>query len=172
MTQTAHQSIAGRIGVVLLTSALGAPRPATAQAQTPALTRLIDQNVRAVIDSSDRIAAILKAPTPQLWIHVRTPEQKALVEKKREWFQGLQVAGVKVDLRPTQVVATGPQQTQLRFFKEADKAQAQSLLTELRKGIPGVALSDLSAQYKQATWIDPGHLELWLAVDVNRIAAP
>jgi hypothetical protein len=30
----------------------------------------------------------------------------------------------------------------------------------------------MSAQYKQATWIDQGHLELWLAPGVNRIATP
>jgi hypothetical protein len=79
---------------------------------------------------------------------------------------------VKVDLKPTQLVNSGPQQTQLRFFRDADFTQAQALLGELRKGIPGVVLSNLSAQYRQATWIDAGHVELWLAPSVNRIAVP
>ena len=172
MKQATLQPTAAGIRGVALGLVLFASSPAMAQTRTPALPALIDQNIRATVASSDRIAKNLKTPVPQLWVHVRSQEQKSLVDQRRAWFQSLQAAGVRVDLRPTQLVASGPHQTQLRFFREADLPQAQALLNELRRGIPDVVLSNLSAQYKQATWIDPGHLELWLAPDVNRIATP
>jgi hypothetical protein len=155
------------VGAAFLASVLFAADWAAAQRRTPALPTIIDQNIRAAVASSDRLANNQKAP--ELWIHVRSGEQKRQVEEKWGWFQNLQAAGVKVDLRPLRLVANGPPQSQLRFFREADQAQAQALLIELRKGIPAVVIQNLSAQYKQATWVDPGHFELWLAPSISRI---
>jgi hypothetical protein len=172
MKRTTVQSAASIVTTSVASLLLAYSSTATAQVRASPLPALIDQNVRAAVASSERIAENLKAPAPQLWIHVRSLEQKSLVEQKRGWFRSLQVGGTHVDLRPTQVVATGPQQTQLRFFRAEDRSLAQALLNELRKGIPGVVLSNLSGQYKQATWIDAGHLELWLAPGLKRIAGP
>jgi multidrug efflux pump subunit AcrB len=139
-------------------------------AQSRALPPLIDQNVQSAVSKSERVAGDVKNQTPQLWIHVRSDGQKRQVEEKLDWFRKLQVEGRKVDMRPLQVVASGPAQSQLRYFKRADQAQAQALLAALKPAIPRVVLQDMSSQYGQATWIDPGHFELWLAPDVRGIA--
>jgi hypothetical protein len=146
-----------------------------AMAQSPKsqeLPRLIDKNVRSAVSASARLSDDVKNQAPQLWIHVRNEGQRREVEGKLGWFRNLQVEGRKLDVRPLQVVAVGPLQTQLRFFKSADQAQAQALLAEVKKAVPLVVLQNMSSQYGQATWIDPGHFELWLAPNVLRIATP
>lgn len=139
-----------------------------AMAQAPTLPSLIDQNVRSAVSASARLSTDLKNQAPELWIHVRSDGQKRQVEAKLDWFKSLEVGGRKVNLRPLQVVASGPFQSQLRFFKPADQAGAQALLIEIKRVMPVVALQNLSGQYGHATWIDPGHFELWLSPNVLR----
>ncbi len=141
----------------------------SAMAQLPGL---IERNIQSAVKSSRRAIEDPQNAAPQLWIHVRSDAQKREVAQKLDWFKTLQVAGRKVEVEPIQVVSTGPSQSQLRFFKEADQERAQALLAELRKAVPTLALQDLSSQYRQATWIDSGHFELWLAPNVSHLAVP
>ena len=140
---------ATRIGRVILVSFLFSSRMATGQTPVPTLPRLIEQNVQAAIASSDRLSNNAKSQATELWIHVRSDEQKRQVEQNLEWFKNLHVPGAQVAVRPIQTVASGPRQSQLRFFREADQAQAKALFAELRKGIPDVVLQNMSLQYKK-----------------------
>ena len=140
-----------------------------AAAQLPGL---IDQNVKDAKAAADRLTHVQRQGTPQLWIHVRNDAQRRAVQNRLDWFRMLQVDGRRLNLRPLELVKSGPPQSQLRFFKSADRAQAQALLVELRKAVPLVALADMSRQYGEATWIDSGHFELWLALSVTRISVP
>jgi hypothetical protein len=141
-------------------------------AQAPALPSLIDQNVRSAVSASTRLSNDLKNQAPELWIHVRNDGQKRQIEGKLGWFRSLEVEGQKVNVRPLQIVASGPLQSQLRFFKPGDQAQARVLLAEIKMALPLVTLQDMSGQYGHATWIDQGHFELWLSSNVLRIATP
>jgi hypothetical protein len=154
------------LATVLSAAVIVPPLPAAAQ-----LAGLIEQNIKAAKSASERLGGDPTKGTPQLWIHVRSAAQQQEVQGNLEWFKHLQVAGRNVDVRPIQQVNAGPQQSQLRFFRSADQSQAQTLLTQLRKSIPSLALQDMSSQYRQVSWIDPGHFELWLAPTVTRIAA-
>lgn len=154
MTCTAMNRVATVLGTfVLLFESVGAQQ----------LPGLIDQNIKSAQAATARIAADSTKKAPQLWIHVRTAPQMTEAQGKVDWFKTIQVSGQAVDVRPIQIVNSGPQQNQLRFFRPADRAQAQALLTELKKAIPVIALQDMSSQYRQASWIDSGHFELWLA---------
>jgi hypothetical protein len=133
------------------------------------LPGLIDKNVKSAQSASERLVEP-EAVTPQLWIHVRSAAQQAAVKGKLDWFEDLQVDGRRVRVRPIQVVTSGPQQNQLRFFKLADRATAQVLVTKLKEALPGVSRRDMSREYRQVRWIEPGHLELWLAPSATRIA--
>ena len=103
---------------------------------------------------------------------MRSDAQRLEVQGKLAWFKAIQVNGRRLDVRPIQQVATGPQQSQLRFFKTADRTLGQMLLAQVSKAIPAVVLQDMSNAYRGATWIEPGHFELWLAPGVTRIATP
>jgi hypothetical protein len=151
--------VIGLAAVMLLAS------PASAQT----LQGLIEQNIKA---TADRRADDAGPAAPELWIHVRTDSQRREVQAKLAWFKAIQVTGRKLDVRPIQQVAVGPARSQLRFFKAADRLQAQALLAQVRRAVPAIVLEDMSSQYRQATWIEPGHFELWLAPNVIRIATP
>jgi hypothetical protein len=139
--------------------------PASAQE----LQKLIEQNVKA---SAGRLANEAGTRPPDLWIHVRSDTQRLEVQGKLAWFKAIQVNGRKLDVRPIQQVATGPQQSQLRFFKATDRTVGQMLLAQVSRAIPAVVLQDMSNEYRGASWIDSGHFELWLAPGVTRIATP
>lgn len=134
------------------------------------LPGVIEQNIKSATSSAGRLAGEPEKGTPQLWIHVRTDAQRREVQRTLAWFKALQVGGRKVDVPPFQVVTAGPQQSQLRYFKPADRAQAQALLAEIRKAVPATVLQDMSSQYLKAAWIEPGHFELWLAPGITRLA--
>jgi hypothetical protein len=157
-----------------LTCAAAALAAASIMSQSAAaqLPGLIEQNIRSAVSSSGRLSGEAKKETLQLWIHVRSEPQKREVQSKLGWFRSLQVGGRKVDVRPIQLVNNGPPQSQLRFFKEVDRAQAQTLVAEIRQAVPDVVLQNMSGQYQQVSWVDPGHFEFWLAPSVTRIAAP
>jgi hypothetical protein len=136
------------------------------------LSGLIDQNIKSQRSSYNRVSKEPTKALPQLWIHVQSEEQKQAVQKKLEWFRNLVVGGQKVELRPIQVVTTGPTQSQLRFFRRTGKTEAQALLAEIKKVVPLTVLKDMSTEYQQLTWIEPGHYELWLAPNVTKFAPP
>ena len=131
------------------------------------LPAVIEQNVKAAGKAASEVAA---RPIPQLWIHVRNDAQRREVDGHMGFFRGLRVQGAGVDVRPVQQVTAGPQRSELRVFNDRDRAQAKALLTDLGRAVPGIVLNDLSSQYRQAKWIEPGHFELWLAPSLTRLA--
>ncbi len=130
------------------------------------LPGVIEQNVKSAGKSAGELAS---RPAPKLWIHVRSDAQRREVEAAMASFRALKVQGAAVDVRPVQSVNAGPQRSELRVFNAADRAHAKTLLADLSRVVPGVVLSDLSNQYKQAKWIEPGHFELWLGPGVTRL---
>ena len=152
--------IAGVVVVALLLS----------QSAAAQLNKLIEQNITSQTYSANRLTNEPQKNTPQLWIHVRSEDQKRVVQGKLDWFRGLEVGGRKVEVRPIQMVSEGPKQSQLRFFRQTDQSQAEALLAEIRKAVPLTVLQDMSRQYQQVQWIEPGHYELWLAPNVATIA--
>jgi hypothetical protein len=151
------------VGVVVVTLLM-------CQSAAQELKGLIEQNINSQKSSTERHSKEPTKATPQLWIHVRSEEQKRAVQGKIEWFRSLAIAGQKVEVRPIQVVNAGPQQSELRFFRRADQTQAQALLAEVKKGIPPTVLKDMSSQYQQVGWIGQGHYELWLGPNVTKFA--
>ncbi|KWC36272.1 hypothetical protein WL51_19345 [Burkholderia ubonensis] len=133
------------------------------------LRGLINENIRSTTSSAVWLADDAKK-TPKLWIHVRTESQKQIVQGNLDWFKSLDVGGRKIELRPIQLVDSGPQQSQLRYFRSSDQDRAQALLAEIRKAVPHAVLRDMSDQYQQVSWIEPGHFELWLAPNDTPIA--
>ena len=145
---------------------------ALAQSATQAqLGDLIRGNVQDATKSYNRLVTEQPKDTPQLWIHVRNEGQMKLVVDNLSSFRTMKLGGQAVDVRPIQLVTSGPQGSQLRFFKQEDRKQAPQLLAEIKKVLPRLQLQDLSGQYKGVDWIKPGHYELWLSRDVIKIDA-
>jgi hypothetical protein len=132
---------------------------------------LIDQNIQSSTSAANRLADESKTAS-KLWIHVRSESQKQMVQGNFDWFKNLSIGGRKIELRPIRLVNTGPNQSQLRYFRASDQDQAQALLAEIKKAVPRAVLQDMSGQYQQVNWIEPGHFELWLAPNVTTIAPP
>ena len=135
---------------------------------------LIEQNLKDATTSSQQLltGSEREGTASRLWIHVRNKNQEKAVIEKREWLQGIELAGKRITLGPVQLVGSGPSDSQLRFFKKRDEDGAKQLLTKLKAVVPRLHLTDLSRQYEALDWIKPGHYELWLAPDVNRLNTP
>ena len=136
------------------------------------LNELIEQNVYGTArPSRQSIENVQQGVMPRLWIHVRSNEQQKAVSDKLDWFRRIQLNGINIEIRPIQLVQSGPAESQLRFFRKQDKAEAVQLLRELRKILPQLRLQDLSERYKNYEAAYAGHYELWLAPNVTMINA-
>lgn len=100
---------------------------------------------------------------PRLWIHVRSQEQMMAIKKPEieAWLESIKLDDKKIDLRPIELVDSGPKESQLRFFFKQDINQADQFLKKLKDGLPLLQLKDFSGQYENI--LEPGHFELWLA---------
>jgi hypothetical protein len=138
------------------------------------LNELINQNVKDSTKYYNKvlIEAEQQKYVPRLWIHVEREDQKKAVTDILEWFKSIKLGGKALELRPIKYVKSGPQVSQLRFFKEQDAKYAEQLISELEKILPLLELKDLSFRYKKIEWIKPGHFELWLSPDINNLKAP
>jgi hypothetical protein len=143
-------------------------------AHSAGLNELIQQNVKDSTRSYDQVLrqTAPERPAPRLWIHVRSKEQKNAVTGIRDWLEQIEIKGHKLDLRPIQLVESGPKDSDLRFFKKQDRETAEALFADLKKVIPSLELKDLSSQYRSVDFIKPGHYELWLSPDINTLTAP
>jgi hypothetical protein len=133
------------------------------------LNELIKKNVNTATRSHDAVLAAgsaVKEPG-RLWIHIRTKDQEKSAQLINSHLTRMNLGGRKIFAQPIQVVSSGPRNTELRFFREQDSADAVEILKELRKDIPGAQLKNLSAQYRTVEWIKPGHYELWFAPEVS-----
>jgi len=138
------------------------------------LNELIEQNVKNSTKSFEKILDKEKQNKEvlRLWIHVRSESQKKELTAIIDWIKKIRFNGATIDLQPLQMVESGPNVSDLRFFKPQDQKIANALFAELKKGFPSLELKDLSSQYRGIDWITPGHFELWLSPDVRNLKAP
>lgn len=138
------------------------------------LNDLIKQNVYDTTRIYDKqsIATEQQKVTPRLWIHVRSKEQHKAVLGALDRFKRINLNGRALELRTIQLVNSGPQDSQLRYFRKQDKDEAVLLLKELQKMHSPIRLQDMSARYKGMEAVNAGHYELWLAPDVSKFNTP
>ena len=133
------------------------------------LNELIRQNVEDAAVDYKKALPPTQQPI-QLWVHIRSDSQKALAREILNRLTSAESTPWKIERKPIQQVSAGPRKSQLRYFKKTDQAQAHELFTLLRREIPQLELADLSRQYESLIWIRPGHYELWLGADLQRLA--
>ncbi len=108
----------------------------------------------------------------RLWLHIQRDAQKDLAVALLDEVRGETLAGAAIDVRPIRMVTIGPNASQLRYFKRGDEDEARILFMFLQGFVPGLELVDMSENYKQYDWIDPGHYELWLSPDLVELLTP
>jgi len=138
------------------------------------LTDLIQQNVQDADKSYEQtISPIEQQSKPsRLWIHMRTESQRNVGEEILKAISDTSLGGRRIEKKPLQIVASGPQESELRYFKKEDEAQAAALFAVLRRLIPELKLKDLSREYSHIRWIKTGHFELWLSPELVQIESP
>ena len=146
----------------LLAGAAQAGDPTIASEDT--ILKLIDRNAEIPRTRALSFGVEELAPS-KIWIHIRTPEQRADAAAIAEMLEG----GVRmgpvtrgVNLWPVQEVTIGPEAAQVRFFKDEDRATANEIARRLTEaGLPTTPESFVEA-FKDASYIDVGHIEIWL----------
>ena len=146
------------------------------------LELLIDQNLRTrglTLQELQLERAPVEAPatgvapdeleitTPaRVWVHVREPEATPVAETLAELLSGSVAVGTvdrPIEMMPVQVVDDGPRQSQVRLFREVDRETAESIAEQLIAQLPDITVVDFTAAYAEASWIEPGHIEIRLA---------
>lgn len=129
------------------------------------LNDLINQNVINSDKSYEQIFSnVEQVRKPlQLWIHLRSENQKKLGEEVYQQVIKAKSPGIRIEKQPFQVVNYGPSDSQLRYFKVEDKSDALELLKVLRLLLPKLEIRDFSSEYSDIYWIKRGHIELWLS---------
>jgi capsule polysaccharide modification protein KpsS len=135
------------------------------------LNELINKNVRDATSAYEKTLPPAQQPAnvAQLWVHIRRDSQNKLALEILDRVAKTDFTRWKVESKPVQKVDSGPRKNQLRYFKRQDKTQAQELFDMLRKLIPELEISDVSGKYESVGWIKPGHYELWLTPDLERL---
>jgi hypothetical protein len=156
-----------RIALAILAFVL---MPGRASCGTP-LNELIDRNVRDANTAYQKSlpGAQLPASPVFLWIHVRNEGQESLAQQILNEMVKIPSDQWTIEPKPVQKVDSGPSRSQLRYFKQQERQQAQVLLAALRTLIPQLDIADLSGTYENAEWIQQGHYELWLAPDLTNL---
>jgi len=134
------------------------------------LNELINQNVQDAAGAYQKTLppAQRSAQPARLWIHISNPIQKPLAEEVLARVTKA-LPSEKIEKTPVQTVDSGPRRSELRFFKKEDEPQARLLFDSLRGMVPRLELKDFSREYAGARWIKPGHYELWLSAEVDRL---
>lgn len=152
---------------------------------TPVLAKdvksLIKSNSETLTQSTEQIKARSSAlklslsdaaiggadlPAVTFWPHLRGGDYRSdLRAVLANIVDGVEVNGSSraVDLQQTQVLDFGPNQSQIRFFKEADADSAKALQGWLARQGLAVEIVNLTERYKDQSWIKVGHFELWVA---------
>ncbi|MDH3392859.1 MAG: hypothetical protein OEL66_02550, partial [Desulfobulbaceae bacterium] len=111
---------------------------------------------------SDPASKTLKNAT-RLWIHIRKENQRNEAENIYKLINDIKLNDMSIEQKPIQVIDYGPEISQLRYFKKEDKMLAEKLFTVLSEMIPTLTLQNFSDSYSDASWLLPGHFELWIA---------
>lgn len=138
------------------------------------LSDLIQQNIQDSDKSYEQtILPFEQRNKPsRLWIHVRTESQRNVGEEIFKTIADTSLGGSRIEQKPLQIVAFGPQESQLRYFKKENESQATELFAVLRRFIPMLKLKDFSREYSHVRWIKTGHFELWLSSELVHIESP
>jgi len=134
------------------------------------LNELINQNVRDATGAYQKTLppAQRSAKPARLWIHISNIVQKPMAEEVLARVTKA-LPSEQIEKTPVQIVDSGPRRSELRFFKKEDEPQARILFESLRGIVPRLELKDFSREYEGARWIKPGHYELWLAAELDRL---
>lgn len=128
----------------------------TAQAATQAVIRVSQQDK----NTAQAVQEAFSNVSPRIYFHISKNEQLLKAREIRTKLEsamkdiGLVVPGI--ELKP------GPKDTELRYFKSAEKEEAQSIAKALSQLGITAKLTDLSKRYENSTGIRPRHYELWL----------
>ena len=138
------------------------------------LRDLIHQNVQDADKSYEQTISPVeqRIKHPQLWIHIQNESQRKVGEEILKAISDISIGGRHIEKKPIQIVAFGPRESQLRYFRKEDESQATELLAVLRRLIPELKLKDLSLEYSNVRWIKSGHFELWLSPQLVQIEPP
>ncbi len=111
----------------------------------------------------EAIKSIEAAQSTRVWPHVQASSDREMVAKiRRALTDATPEDQSKLDLKPVQIVENGPRLSQLRYFKEGDAALAAKIAELIADAIgTPVKTVDMTAQFKGADWLQPGHLEFW-----------
>lgn len=145
----------------------------------PTLTRIANQSSNAELAAGAAATALIAAgqdavsarvvqtaftnSPPRVYIHIAT-------EQQRQQARDLEVY-LEEHLRDAKLVVpgielkAGPAATELRYFKQADKATAEAILSAIKAAGLTPGLVDLSANYENSKGIRPQHFELWFGRD-------
>lgn len=135
------------------------------------LDELIKQNIRGARDSYEETLHVgeEESTSPRLWLHVRSDDQMQVAQEILNSLTDHDPGMISVKPLPVQKVDIGPDESQLRYFKDVDEEQVQQLLGQLKQLIPDLVLRDLSDDFANVGWIKPGHYELWLSPDLQHV---
>jgi hypothetical protein len=133
------------------------------------LNDLIKQNVQDATGSYQKLADNNNGNAAQLWVQVRSDAQRSLIIGNLAWLNGISLNGNKIEVPPVEIVKSGPQENQLRFFNRQDRDAVKELFASLKGGIPQLQLQDMSRAYGGVKSLKPGHFELWLAPSLDKI---
>jgi hypothetical protein len=132
-----------------------------AAAKTTEVTTVSSTGKTEVVQSTAQ-ESLAKLP-PRVYIHVRNEDQRSKAEQLAARLQeaGFLVPGI-------QKVATGPNNSELRFFAGSEQADTDVLIKTLAELGLKVNPVDLSNRFKNSTSsIRPRHYELW--IDANSL---
>jgi HEAT repeat protein len=127
----------------------------TAQAASQALANVEQANPQL----REQIQSDIKAFPARLYFHIGNEAQREAARRlasavRTSLGQELVVPGIEK--------VPGPSQSELRFFKKAERQDAEKIAETLRAmGVP-VEVRDLSARYEGSPQVRPQHFELWL----------
>lgn len=141
----------------------------------PTLTRIANQSNSAELAAGAAATALIAAgqdavsarvvqtaftnSAPRVYIHIATEQQRQQARALETYLQG-QLREAKLVVPGIELKA-GPTTTELRYFKKADRAMAETILAAITATGLTPALVDLSANYENSRGIRPLHFELW-----------
>ena len=144
----------------------------SAQSYQQAANRTTDQRektelqyrAQTELSVANRSAAPESGLRPRVYVHVRDREQE---NNARERL-GTLSTGTRFVVPGIEVLAQGPNRTEVRYFRRSEESGAAEIVAHLeRAGITNVR-STFVAGYEESTRIRPGHYEVWFAPDALR----
>ena len=93
----------------------------------------------------------------RIYVHIQNASQRPKAEEFLVWLEAQGIYSIP----PIEQVTVGPPTTQVRYFREEDKADAMKLVDYLKKEVDVAAqVKDLSKYYKDEN-IPLGYFEVW-----------